>query len=145
MVLEQMNNYLIYCDGGARGNPGPAAAAFLIFKINGDCLYRSGKYLGVATNNVAEYQAVLMALTWLAENQSFGDRDVFSFYLDSQLVVNQLNGQYRLKDEKLKKLAILVKDKQKKITGRVEFIHLPREFNRLADHLVNQKIDEGQY
>lgn len=137
-----MNDYLIYSDGGSRGNPGPAAAAFLVFNINGKRVYHCGKFLGIATNNVAEYQAVLMAISWLLKNISQKERAKYSFYLDSELVVNQLSGRYQIKDEKLKKIAAEIKKMESEFNGKVTFNYLPREFNRMADYLVNQKMPE---
>ena len=137
-----MNDYLIYSDGGSRGNPGPAAAAFLVFNINGERIYHCGKFLGETTNNVAEYQAVLMAVSWLLKNISQKERAKYSFYLDSELVVNQLSGRYQIKDEKLKKIAIEIKKMESKFNGKITFNYLPREFNRMADYLVNQIMPE---
>lgn len=136
-----MKEWIIFTDGGARGNPGPAASAFLVFSLNGEKIFSSAKFLGETTNNVAEYQGVIMALNWITA-QSLDEETTCSFYLDSQLVVQQLSGRYRVKDEKLQRLVMTAKDLEKKFTGRVVYYYLPREFNRMADWLVNQKLDQ---
>jgi ribonuclease HI len=90
----------IYCDGGARGNPGPAACSFTVL-INGKEIYNESIFLGKTTNNVAEYNAVLMAYKWLA---NYSDKQIYSkiiFFLDSQLAVKQLNGLYKIKSNNL--------------------------------------------
>ena len=89
------NDLKIFCDGGARGNPGPAAAAFVVFSGN-KTLAKEGKYLGSTTNNQAEYNAVLLAMKWLLKNKSNIDGKKVDFYLDSELVVKQLMGEYKV-------------------------------------------------
>ena len=93
---------LIFTDGGARGNPGPAAIGFIIKDNYGEVLVELGKFIGRATNNVAEYQAVIEALTWLKNNYQRKElsNDQIDFFLDSNLVVNQLNGFYKIKTKK---------------------------------------------
>lgn len=130
----------IYCDGGARGNPGPAAAAFLALDKNGRMLTKSGKFIGRATNNVAEYAAVVLALDWLAEKAN--DQNAM-FFLDSELVVNQLNGKFRIKDKKLIELAKRVKQAEKKFPGKIFYKNIPRSKNKTADALVNKILDES--
>ena len=132
----------IYCDGGARGNPGPAASAFVVMKGD-NIIYKGSRYIGESTNNVAEYNAVLLALKWLEENGEIYVNYKASFVLDSELVVKQLNGLYKIKDEKLKKLAILVKEVEKNIKGKISYTSVARNKNRLADFLVNKTLDES--
>lgn len=128
----------IYCDGGARGNPGPAGIGFVAFE-NGKETTREKKYIGKATNNVAEYSAVLAALGWLSGRPTtFSSEAVI--HLDSELVVKQLSGIYRIKDEKLKKLAREVKKIESR-GGEVSYVHIPRAKNKIADSLVNAAID----
>lgn len=128
--------FIIYSDGGSRGNPGPAAAAYVIRNARGLTLAESGVYLGLATNNVAEYQALIQALERAAQ---LGGQKVRCF-LDSELVVKQLNGQYRVKEEKMGRLfgelSKIIKNFQK-----VSFHHVPRTQNRRADQLVNRTLD----
>ena len=100
----------VYCDGGARGNPGPAASAFVVLDSAGQLVHEQGFFLGTATNNQAEYQAVLEALRWLASYQPAQDHHlIVNFYLDSQLVVNQINGFWKIKDSILRQLVSEVK------------------------------------
>lgn len=129
-----MTNLEIYCDGGARGNPGPAASAFIVYE-NKKIIHKEGKALGVTTNNVAEYTAVIMALTWLKEATSV------TFFLDSELVVKQLTGLFKIKDEKLKELAINVKELERKFSGEIFYKSVRRESNAVADALVNETLD----
>ncbi|MEK7497288.1 MAG: ribonuclease HI family protein [Patescibacteria group bacterium] len=129
-----MRNFEIYCDGGARGNPGPAASAFVVYE-DGKIIHKEGKFLGVATNNVAEYSAVIMALIWLKEIASV------TFFLDSELVVKQLTGVFKIKNENLKDLAIKAKTLKKNFSGKIIYKNLRREKNTAADSLVNETLD----
>ena len=131
----------IYCDGGARGNPGPAAAAFVVER-QGKVIFKNAKFLGNATNNVAEYSAVLFAMKWLSNfsNKAF---DEVRFVLDSELVVKQLAGLFKIKNENLRSLYFSVKEEEKKIPLRISFAAVPRNKNRLADLLVNRTLDEN--
>lgn len=127
----------IYTDGGARNNPGPAGIGIVIYNENDKIIKEHKEYIGEATNNVAEYQAVVKALeiasTLKAEN--------LDFYIDSELVVKQLKGLYKVKDEKMKKLFDEVKVLSMGFAS-TEFTHIKREKNVLADKLVNEAIDE---
>lgn len=129
----------IYCDGGARGNPGPAASAFAVIDSDGEILHRDAQTLGVATNNIAEYTAVLIALDWLNKNARGVAR--VDFFLDSLLVVNQLNGLFKIKNKNLAKIAQEIKDEISRFPGVVSFQHVRREKNTLADSLVNKALD----
>jgi len=132
---------LIFTDGGARGNPGPAAIGFMVKNNRGQVLVKLGKYIGRATNNVAEYQAVIEALKWIKSSIQYS---IFSiqFFLDSKLVVNQLNGRFKIKDIKLKKLIIKVRCLEKEINGKIFYHFIPRQKNHHADFLVNQALDK---
>lgn len=123
----------IFCDGGSRGNPGPAACAFVAHDDAGNTRAKCGKYLGVATNNEAEYSAVILALEHLNSLNSI------DFLLDSLLVVNQLNGLWKIKNPRLRELLMKVRELEagKKIT----YTHVPREQNSAADLLVNETLD----
>ncbi len=131
--------YKIHCDGGSRSNPGPAAAAFVVYGEKNEILFQEGKFLGVATNNVAEYMGVVLALEWLAGQTGYANP--LNFYLDSQLIVNQLNGVFRIKEKTLAGLATRVKNLESKINSKVVFNHVLREKNKDADSLVNQTLD----
>lgn len=128
---------IIYCDGGSRGNPGAAASAFVVTDGN-KVLYKESKYLGIETNNVAEYNAVLMAVNWIIDNK-YGDEIIVN--LDSQLVERQLNGKYKIKNEKLKLLADEIKTKIQKNNIKINFVWGYRENNEVADSLVNEELD----
>lgn len=126
----------IFTDGGARGNPGPAAIGAVI----GGKPY--GKYIGVATNNVAEYKALIFALKKaiaLLGKIKAGETDVYC-NMDSELIVNQLNGVYKIKDPELQPLFIEVWNLRQDFKS-VHFMHIPREKNTIADTMVNEALD----
>ena len=127
---------IIYTDGGARGNPGPAGIGVVIYDEKKVLLATHKRYIGEATNNQAEYQAVIFALEKALE---LGAKRV-DFKLDSELVVKQLRGEYKVKNEQL---AILVQDVLQLSNKflQINYSHVPREQNELADQLVNEAID----
>lgn len=134
-----MNPVTIYTDGGARGNPGPAAAGVVI--IDGDTRAEVKAYLGpLQTNNWAEYEAVVIALGKALE-MLLRDRDL-AFHLDSQLVAEQLKGNWKIKEPGLKAQAAKVHSLLKNF-GSVTFTYVPREENKDADRLVNEALDES--
>lgn len=128
---------IIYCDGGSRGNPGPSASAFVV-TVDDEVIYREGKYLGIETNNVAEYNAVIMALTWIKDSTP---KDDVIINLDSQLIERQINGQYKVKDSKLVLLHNKVKLILSELKVKPKFIWNYRNGNELADDLVNEELD----
>jgi len=135
----RMSEVIIYTDGGARGNPGPAGAGAVILK-DGIVVAEMKKYLGpVQTNNWAEYEAVVLALIKAKE---LGLTGGIEFRLDSKLVVEQLMGNWKIKEPTLKpqvaKVKALLAD-----FGTVQFGYVPREKNKEADRLVNEAIDEA--
>jgi ribonuclease HI len=132
-----LKELIIYTDGGSRGNPGPSASGFVILDQDEKLVFEGGKYLGVTTNNQAEYQAVKFALEKAVE---LGGRRL-SLRLDSQLVVNQLNGVYQIKNRDLWPIHNSIKDLLKKFE-KVTITHVRREFNREADAMVNKILDE---
>jgi ribonuclease HI len=137
-----MNTTLkIYCDGGARGNPGPAAAAFIAEK-DGKIVGKLSRFLGRATNNIAEYSAVILALSWLVKNNKVAGGEV-EITLDSELVTKQLSGVFKIKNERLRELYYQTKNLEKKIDGRITYTHVFREKNKMADLLVNKALDEN--
>lgn len=134
---------VIYTDGGARGNPGPAGIGAVFWsqdfqgnriKLNEDI----SKFIGEATNNFAEYSALIAALE---QALAMPFKKVIC-YLDSELVVKQLNGQYKIREESLKPLAARVRDLTQKFNS-VSFTHVHREKNEEADKLVNEAIDKA--
>ena len=135
---------IIYCDGGSRGNPGPAASAFVVTE-NEKVIDKGSKFLGRETNNVAEYWAVKLAIEWISQNlDKLVFHDLIIVNLDSQLVERQLNGVYKIKNEKLKIIYNEIKSLiiNNKLT--VNFVWNYREKNQLADSLVNFELDENK-
>lgn len=126
----------VFTDGGARGNPGPAAYGFVVF-INGKIQKEAGAYIGIATNNIAEYTAVVKALEYLSSSYKKED---LNFYLDSNLVVSQLSGLFKIKNAKLMDLVFKVRGLETAF-GRVRYSHIPRGKNKEADRLVNLALD----
>lgn len=138
-----MNEELrIFTDGGARGNPGPAAIGVYIENSKGQQLGSVGKTIGVATNNTAEYKAVIEALGWIIENKkSIPQNSKILFFLDSLLVCSQIRGVFKVKDENLKMLLVLVRQKETEVNLPISYSHIPREKNKKADSLVNYALD----
>lgn len=134
-----MANIKIYCDGGSRGNPGPSSIAFIIFEEDIKT-YEEGRFIGKGTNNTAEYTAVIDALSWLSKNNKVGDS--IGFFLDSELVVNQLNGKFKVQTESIFQLARRVKNLERFFKNKISYQHIPREENKDADALVNKTMDE---
>jgi len=132
----------IFCDGGARGNPGPAAAAFVV-EVGGKIFYKGSKFLGKATNNVAEYNALILALLWLKENLGKTNGSGAFIFLDSELVVNQMSGTFKIKNENLRSLYVKAKAVEKSIGSGLKYFSVTREENKLADFLVNHTLDEN--
>lgn len=130
----------IFSDGGARGNPGPAASAFVVMR-DGKIIHKQSKYLGKTTNNVAEYGAVVIALEWLLKSEH--DIDLVNYYVDSELVCKQLNGEYKIKSPHLLKLVLKIKAMEKKFDGIIDYHFVRRDKNKLADYLVNKSLDEN--
>lgn len=127
----------IFTDGGARGNPGPAGIGVVIWSGN-NLVGRHSKFIGEATNNQAEYQAIIRGLE---EAKKLGAKEVECF-LDSELVVKQLNREYKVKDKDLAPLFIKVWNLSLGFQ-KIVFRHVPREQNKEADKLVNEAIDKG--
>ena len=134
-----MSEIVIYTDGGARGNPGPAAVGVVILR-DGEKILEAKQYLGGnLTNHRAEYEAVIFALVKALE-LLLRDEDI-EFRLDSQLVVEQLSGRWKIKEASLKGQAQKVHDLLTSF-GTVTFTYVPREKNKDADRLVNEALDE---
>lgn len=133
----QAKKVQIYADGGSRGNPGPSASGYVIYDDQHRELVYKGVYLGVTTNNQAEYTALKLALEDAAR---FGARDV-EVYMDSLLVVNQMKGIFKVKNRDLWPIHDALKELARQFK-RVTFTHVPRELNRLADAAVNEALDK---
>lgn len=126
----------LYADGGSRGNPGPSASGFVVLDRQDKVLHTDNKYLGVTTNNQAEYHAMLSGMEWCLK-QGVSDLDI---YLDSMLVVNQMKGIFKVKNRDLWSLHERAKQTASKF-HKIRFTHVPRELNKLADTEVNKALD----
>jgi ribonuclease HI len=137
-----MPDYIIYTDGGSRGNPGPAAYGYVVTTSDGNVLLAEGKAIGATTNNVAEYMAPIAALTALQKKLGKTKSAAASveIRMDSQLVVRQINREYKVKAETVKPLFVDLVNAMMDF-AEVGFVHVPREQNKDADRLVNEALD----
>lgn len=137
--------FILYADGGARGNPGPAGAGAVVFDSMGKRVVEVADYLGVATNNVAEYEAVLRGLTKLSEfyPEGYFEHVPVAIRMDSKLVIEQLRGAYRVKHPNLVPKYLAVKNVIARSFPHITFAHVPREKNKDADALANKAMDRG--
>jgi len=126
----------IYSDGGSRGNPGPSAAGYVVVNDRQEVIAEGGEYLGITTNNQAEYQGVRLGLERAAE---LGYKKI-DFKLDSMLVVNQMKGYYKIKNRELWPIHERIRGLMEQF-DRVTFTHVNRQFNQLADGMVNKTLD----
>jgi ribonuclease HI len=143
IVLDEKNTtvdrYIIYSDGGSRGNPGHSAAAYVIERSNGEVIEKGGQYLGITTSYQAEYHGLLLGLERALE---LGYRKL-EYRLDSLMVVNQMKGIYTVKNRELWPIHERIIDMLTQFDD-VQFIHVRREFNTLADSEVNRILDQRQ-
>lgn len=126
----------LFTDGGARGNPGPAAAAYVLEAVDGTVLGAHGETIGIATNNVAEYRALVAGLE-RARELGVDEVEVVS---DSELLVRQMRGEYKVKNAALRELSAQAAELAREI-GEVRYRAVRREHNELADRLVNEALD----
>ena len=126
----------LFTDGGSRGNPGPAAYAFVLEAVDGTVLDARGETIGVATNNVAEYSALVAGLERAAE-LGIDELEVVS---DSELLVKQMRGEYKVKNEALRRLSLEATRLARRLDS-VTYTAVRREHNELADRLVNEALD----
>lgn len=127
----------LFTDGGSRGNPGPAASGFILLDQDGSTVHEEGKYLGITTNNVAEYTALVLGL----EKALHLKAKIIEIKMDSELIVKQMKGEYRIKQPHLLEIA----DKVRKLLDKFEkfsFTHVRREYNKQADRMVNIALDK---
>jgi ribonuclease HI len=141
MKKPQMKRARMYADGGSRGNPGPSASGAVIFDLEkgeeGDVLAEVTKFLGNTTNNQAEYMAIVIGLRAALKLGIEG----IEVRLDSELAVKQLNGIYRVRNKEIAKRFAEV-DELRQQFREIRFLHIRREFNTVADSLVNQELDK---
>ena len=141
---KDFKNVTIFTDGGSRGNPGPAAGACVVKDSAGKVRLMCGKYLGRATNNIAEYQGVVLAFEEILKLPKIKFSEItLNFNLDSTLVVNQLNGKFKVKDENIRKFVVKIRVLEGKFNS-VRYSYIPREKNTLADSVVNKTLDDHQ-
>lgn len=127
----------MYSDGGSRGNPGPSAGGFVVLDMDDQLLLESGKYLGITTNNQAEYHSLKGGLEAAAK---MGAKKVH-VYMDSLLVINQMKGIFKVKNRDLWPIHQAIKDNLVPQFKEISFTHVPREYNKLADGMVNKTLD----
>lgn len=134
--MEHGDVWVVRCDGGSRGNPGPGAAAYALFDPTGREIEARGEYLGSVTNNVAEYRGLLQGLQAAARHGA----SRLTVFMDSELVVRQMTGEYRVKHAGLKPLHEEARREARRFQG-VDYRAVRREENARADQLVNETLD----
>lgn len=134
-----MQKLIINTDGGSRNNPGPSGIGVVFSDEKGETIATFKEYIGEATNNVAEYKALILALTKAKDFEA----DEIECRLDSELVVKQLTGHYKVKEITLRGLNAVVQELA--FFKPIKFVHVRREYNKLADKLVNEAIDEAGF
>jgi len=135
-----MKKLIVYTDGASRGNPGPAAYGFTVADEKGKLLHEEGEYIGITTNNVAEYSGVLEALKLIKQKYQSGHPLQIAFFADSKLVAEQLSGRYKIKAKHLMSIIRQIQDLCREL-GEATFSHVPRAKNFPADKLANQALD----
>ena len=139
-----MKKYILYTDGGARGNPGPAAVGVVIYDAKLKEVDKFAHYLGVATNNQAEYQGLILGLgrvQKIAEKKHQLTEVEVEVFMDSELIVRQMKGEYKVKNKELKPLFAKVEELAGEFAS-VKFKHIFRDKNTLADKLLNRELDK---
>jgi ribonuclease HI/pterin-4a-carbinolamine dehydratase len=136
-VVPHHDKVKIFADGGSRGNPGPSSSGFVVLDLEDNVIVDKGVYLGVTTNNQAEYTALKLAL---GECHKLGAKEV-QVYMDSLLVVNQMKGIFKIKNRDLWPIHDAIKQLAKGF-DKITYDHVPREFNKLADAAVNRALDD---
>lgn len=134
--MHKKKKFIINTDGGSRSNPGPAGLGFVIYSPEEEVLFERGEYIGEATNNVAEYKALIRALETARDMQGTD----LHVRMDSELIVKQISGEYKVKDPTLRELFAEVQTLLKHFNS-VTFEHVLRKYNKAADAMVNQAID----
>ncbi len=134
-------NLVINTDGASRGNPGPASYGFVIKESSGPILHQEGKAIGKATNNIAEYTAVLSALEYVKNYLYEKNPHKIEVITDSQLIARQLDGSFKIKNENLRVLYLKIKKIEQEL-GFISYRNVPRAQNFIADKLANIALDE---
>lgn len=136
VTTTDVSHLIVYSDGGSRGNPGPSAAGFVVMNSQEEVIHQGGMYLGITTNNQAEYHGVRLGLEKALEMEA----KTVDFRVDSLLVVNQLNGIYQIKNRELWPINERIRELLPRFE-KVTFTHVRREFNQLADGMVNKILN----
>lgn len=136
-----MTKIFVYTDGGARGNPGPAALGVHIKDDKGNTLANIGKKIGNATNNVAEYSAIIEGFSWLLKHKEKIKIESACFYMDSQLAYSQLSGLYKVKNDRIREFVFEIRKKEAEVGIPIFYEHIKREQNKKADFMVNLALD----
>lgn len=138
----------INTDGGSRGNPGPAAIGIVFYDGLLAPIHTYKETIGEATNNEAEYSAIVKALEILTKSKWYGENNIEGkeviCRLDSQLVVEQINGRFKIKEPRLLAFVSRIAELKKDFKLELSFVHIPREENKIADKLVNEALDEAK-
>lgn len=138
-VLSSKDTYILYTDGGSRGNPGPSACGAVLLNQKGETVWIMGKYLGHSTNNRAEYEGLIRGMV-MAKGKGVKQLHI---YMDSELAYNQVSGRWKAKDANIKKYLAKIEE----VLGyfdHVKFEHTRREGNPLADRIVNIVLDTAE-
>jgi len=142
-MIARMQEFVIHTDGGARGNPGPSGIGVAVYNSDGEEISSLSEYIGEATNNVAEYTALVQALEHTATLVPDTKALKLTVRLDSQLAERQLNGAYKVKDATLKTYFDTVKTLAEQFAS-VSYEHVRRDENKRADALANEAMDKGE-
>jgi len=134
-------NINVYTDGGSRGNPGPSGYGLVIYDDNQKILFQESKYLGIKTNNEAEYSGLIGALNWVNNNQDYLRISQINFHADSQLMIRQMQKKYKVKAPNLIPIFNQAQDLVNLISLPIVFKDIRRDFNQLADQLANEAMD----
>jgi ribonuclease HI len=134
--ITNLTEVKMYADGGSRGNPGPSASGYVLLTMDDVVVFQGGNYLGITTNNQAEYNGLKMGL----DEAALRGAKIVHVYMDSLLVVNQMKGIYRVKNQDLAPVHQAIKASLNRFQ-KVTFNHVPRELNKLADGMVNETLD----
>lgn len=139
-----MEKIYIYADGGARGNPGPAGAGSTVLSSDGTVIAEVSTFLGHTTNNVAEYTALIEGLKVAKKKFGTSLKEItVEIRMDSELVIRQLQGRYKVKHPNLKPLYAEAQILIEKSFPTISYVHVPREKNKIADALANAAMDKG--
>lgn len=138
-----MNKIKVFTDGASKGNPGAAGIGIVLYDEHDNILEQYFEYLGKATNNQAEYSAILKSLDIIDKTRKSTFFDNVDFFSDSELMVKQIRGEYKIKNNGLKPLVMEFHNRVKHLNIKYTITHIKREFNKTADNLANKAINEA--